>query len=153
MPPKPGPPPRPVDRRRVLVRRGIGVGAVLVLLGVGAGLAIGLTRRGGSPPPTTTIAAPKPFRVIFPEGFTRADMAHRVQVVAGIAQQERGVKPRLSAKTYLRASHPRRIAGFGRKRRPLEGFLFPATYDFSATSTSAHLVASSCRRFSETGTA
>jgi hypothetical protein len=133
MPPKPGPPPRPVDRRRVLVRRGIGVGAVLVLLGVGAGLAIGLTRgSGGSSPPVTTIAAPKPFRVIFPEGFTRADMAHRAQVVAGIAQQERGVRPRLSSKTYLRASGPRRIPGFGRKRRPLEGFLFPATYDFLA---------------------
>ena len=150
MPPKPGPPPRPVDRRRVLVRRGIGVGAVLVLLGVGAGLAIGLTRgAGGSPPPATTIAAPKPFRVIFPEGFTRADMAHRVQVVAGIAQQERGVRPRLSSKTYLRASGPRRIPGFGRKRRPLEGFLFPATYDFLARTTSAQLVRAQLRAFHE----
>jgi UPF0755 protein len=148
MPPKPGPPPRPVDRRRVLVRRGIGVGAVLVLLAVGAGLAIGLTRKGGSPPPpTTTIAAPKPFRVIFPEGFTRADMAHRVQVVAGIAQQERGVRPRLSSKTYLRASGPRRISGFGPKRRKLEGFLFPATYDFLARTTSAQLVRAQLQAF------
>ncbi|HYA08804.1 MAG TPA: hypothetical protein VEG24_04390, partial [Gaiellaceae bacterium] len=67
MPPKPGPPPRPVNRRRVLVRRGIGAGAVLVLLGVAAGLAIGLTRGSGGSPPPTTVAAPKPFRVIFPE--------------------------------------------------------------------------------------
>jgi UPF0755 protein len=147
MPPKPGPPPRQVDRRRILVRRVIGIGAVLVVLGVGAGLAIGLTRRSGGSAPPATIAAPKPFRVVFPEGFTRADMAHRVQVVAGIAHRERGVKPRLSAKTYLRASYPRRIAGFGRKRRPLEGFLFPATYDFLANTTSAQLVRAQLQAF------
>ncbi|HYA09811.1 MAG TPA: endolytic transglycosylase MltG, partial [Gaiellaceae bacterium] len=130
-----------VDRRRVLVRRGIGVGAVLVLLGIGAGLAIGLTRgSGGTAAPVTTIAAPKPFRVIFPEGFTRLEMAHRVQVVAGIAHRERGVHPLLSRTTYLAASGPRRIPGFGAGRRPLEGFLFPATYDFITTTTSRQLV-------------
>ena len=147
MPPKPGPPPRQVDRRRILMRRGIGIGAVLVLLGVGAGLAIGLTRHSGGSAPPATIAAPKPFRVVFPEGFTRMDMAHRVQVVAGIAHRERGVKPLLSAKTYLRASGPRRVAGFGRKRRPLEGFLFPATYDFLANTTSAQLVRAQLQAF------
>ena len=79
-------------------------------------------RRLGS---AATIAAPKPFRVVFPEGFTRMDMAHRVQVVAGIAYRERGVKPRLSAKTYLRASYPRRIAGFGRKTPAARGLPLP----------------------------
>ena len=129
------------------MRRGIGIAAVLVLVGVGAGLAIGLTRHSGGSTPPATIAAPKPFRVVFPEGFARTDMAHRVQVVAGIAHRERGVKPRLSAKTYLRASGPRRIAGFGRKRRPLEGFLFPATYDFLANTTSAQLVRAQLQAF------
>ena len=95
----------------------------------------------------TTAAAPKPFRIVFPEGFTRADMAHRVQVVAAIAHHERGVHPRLSSKTYLRASGARRIPGFGAKRRPLEGFLFPATYDFLAGTTSAQLVRAQLQAF------
>ena len=149
MPPKPGPPPRPPEpRRRVLARRGIVVGCLVVLLGIAAALGIGLTRgSGGSSTPPTTVAAPKPFRVVFPEGFSRAEMAHRVQVVAGIAHRERGVRPLLSSRTYLRASGPRRIPGFGAKKRPLEGFLFPATYDFLANTTSAQLVRAQLQAF------
>ena len=149
MPPKPGPPPRPPEpRHRKLARRGIVVGGIVVLLGVAVALGVGISRRsGGSPPPATTAAAPKPFRVVFPEGFDRAEMAHRVQVVAGIAYRERGVHPLLSARTYLRASGPRRIPGFGPKRRKLEGFLFPATYDFLANTTSAQLLRAQLQAF------
>jgi UPF0755 protein len=149
MPPKPGPPPpRPASKRRVLVRRLIVIGAVALLLVIGGVLAVGLINRShNSAPPPTTVALVKPFRVVFPEGFTRADMAHRVQVVAGIAQAERGVRPKLSRRTYLAASGPRRIPGFGLKRRPLEGFLFPATYDFLAKTTSRQLVRAQLQAF------
>ena len=79
------------------------------------------------------IAAPKPFRIVFPEGFTRKQMAARVTAVAKIAQRERGKRVRLKEQAYLAATaHPRRQPGFGAKAYPLEGFLFPATYDFTA---------------------
>ena len=89
---------------------------------------------------TTTLRQLHQFRVVFPEGFTRAQMAARVQAVAKIAQHERHVRPKLSAKTYLAASAPRRIPGFGPKKFPLEGFLFPSTYFFDRKTTSAALV-------------
>jgi UPF0755 protein len=142
MPPKPGPPPRQISQGRIKRRRLAAVAAVLVVLLVAFAL-VKIARRGSSsaPPPTTTIAAPKPFHVIFPEGFTRTDMAQRVQAVARIAEHKRQHrKVRLSRRTYLAASHPRRLAGFGSKPRLLEGFLFPATYDFLRITTSAQLV-------------
>jgi len=151
MPPKPGPPPRVVPRRRVVARRLIAVGVVFA-----AGLVIfaivEVTGRGGGGTATTaptTAAAPKPFRVVFPEGFTRAEMAQRVQAVARIAHRERGVHPRLSSRTYLAASGPRVVPGFGSKRRRLEGFLFPATYDFLTGTTSRQLVRAQLVAFHE----
>jgi UPF0755 protein len=147
MPPKPGPPPRQVPRRRTVARR-LGAVGILVIVGVGVFAVVKLAgRRGGSSAPAATIAAPKPFRVVFPEGFSRVQMAQRVQVVAGIAHRERGVHPRLSSKTYLAASGPRVIPGFGTKRRKLEGFLFPATYDFLTGTTSAQLVRAQLQAF------
>jgi peptidoglycan lytic transglycosylase G len=142
MPPRPGPPPRAVSRRRILARRLIAVGVLLVVVVVGVVVALRtLDKASSSSAPATTAVAlpPKPFRVVFPEGFTRREMAQRVTAVVGIAQRERGVKPRLSSKTYLAATQPRRIPGFGSKRRPLEGFLFPATYDFLAKTASRQL--------------
>jgi UPF0755 protein len=119
-------------------------GALAVLVAVASvALGLGLSTRGAAPAATTTTTAvppPKPFRVVFPEGFTRELMAERVQVVARIAHRERGVHPRLSRKTYLAATGPRVVPGFGAKKRPLEGFLFPATYDFLAQTTSRQLV-------------
>ena len=41
------------------------------------------------------------------------------------------------------------MPGFGRKPRPLEGFLFPATYDFLARTTSAQLVHAQLQAFAE----
>ena len=141
MPPKPGPPPRVVPRRRILARRLGAVGAV-VLAGIVVFAIVKVAGRGGGPAATapTTAAAPKPFRVVFPEGFTRDEMAQRVQVVARIAHRERGVDPLLSRKTYLAATGPRVVPGFGRKPRRIEGFLFPATYDFLTHTTSKQLV-------------
>ena len=96
--------------------------------------------------------APRPrvLRIVFPEGFTRADMAKQIVAVNRIAIRKRRVDPRLSAKAYLRLTARSRVpatyAG-DRKLRPLEGFLFPATYDFTARTTSKQLVAYQLRTF------
>jgi UPF0755 protein len=142
MPPKPGPPPpRPIPRRRVLARRFGALGAV-VLAGLVTFALVEVTGRSSTPPPPppTTVAAPKPFRIVFPEGFSRLEMAQRVEVVAKIAQAKRHGRPvRLARRGYLAATRPQVVPGFGRKKRSLEGFLFPATYDFLKNTTSARL--------------
>jgi UPF0755 protein len=148
MPPRPRPPartPKAVVYRRRLVAVGVLAAAVLV-----AWLAIASV--GGNdkpkPPPATVIAKPKPFRVVFPEGFTRKQMAARVTAVGGIARRERGKRVRLASGTYLAATaRPRRETGFGKRAFPLEGFLFPATYDFTVRTTSAQLVAAQLEAF------
>jgi uncharacterized YceG family protein len=151
MPPRPGPPPRQVPRRRILARRLGALGglalAALVVLGV-----VRLAGHDTSSPPTTTaptIVLPKPFRIVFPEGFTLLDMAHRVQVVAKIAEDKSHKHVQLSRTGYLAWSRPRVVPGFGSKKRSLEGFLFPATYDFLRTTTSRQLVDQQLEAFRE----
>src|SRR5205814_45887 len=79
---------------------------------------------------------------------TREQMAQRVTAVAKIAQRERGKKPRLGAARYLaQTNRPRREPGFGARPLALEGFLFPATYQFVAKTTSAQLVADQLEAF------
>jgi len=91
--------------------------------------------------PTTTIRQLRQFGVVFPEGFTRAQMVARVQTVARIAEQESHRKVKLSGAAYAAATaKPRTFPGFGPEKLPLEGFLFPDTYDFDRKSTSAQLV-------------
>jgi uncharacterized YceG family protein len=90
------------------------------------------------------------LRIVFPEGFTRAQMAERIVAVNKIAVRTRGVDPRLSSKTYLAATASSLLpATFNgdKKRRSLEGFLFPATYDFFPTTTSKKLVADQLKAF------
>jgi len=129
------------SRRRILLRRSIAVAVVAL---VGGAVAAAFTLRGSShaaPPPTTTIRQLRQFRIVFPEGFTRAAMADRVQVVAKIATRESRRKVKLSRSAYAAATaEPRAIPGFGRKKLHLEGFLFPDTYDFDRKTTSAQLV-------------
>jgi UPF0755 protein len=150
MPPKPGPPPRQVPRERILRRRLAAVGGVLLVLAVVFALVeIARGRKSASTPTTTAVVLAKPFRIVFPEGFNRRDMAQRVQVVAKIAQSKHRGRVKFSRRTYLAATHPRRLAGFGAKRRRLEGFLFPATYDFVAGTTSAQLVQKQLAAFAE----
>jgi UPF0755 protein len=141
MPPKPGPPPRQVSRSKIRTRRLAAAGAIAVVVLLGFALVKLAGGGGGStttPPPT--LALPKPFRIIFPEGFTRRDMAQRVAAVAQIARHKRHARVRLAQRTYLAVSGPRVIAGFGAKKRALEGFLFPATYEFLRTTTATQLV-------------
>jgi UPF0755 protein len=128
-------------------RRLVALGVVLAAV-IGVGFAIASVRdRGEKKPATTAVAAPpKPFRIVFPEGFTRLDMADRIEAVGGIAKRERGKTPRLTKKTYLSATAGERfVRGFG--RHPLEGFLFPATYQFTARTTARRLVANQLTAF------
>ena len=148
MPPRPRPPKRTpksvVYRRRIV--------ALVVLVAAAAGAWFAVASVGGNdkkPPPTpTVVAAPKPFKIVFPEGFTRKQMAARVTAVATIARRERHKDVRLSKRAYVAATAtPRRMPGFGPKRYPLEGFLFPATYDFTRRTTSPQLVAAQLKAF------
>jgi UPF0755 protein len=151
MPPKPGPPPRQIPRRRILARR-FGALAGLVLAALVVFAVVRVAGRSSPPPPPapTTIAAPKPFRIVFPEGFTRLEMAQRVEVVAKIAEAKRHGRPvRLTKRGYLAATRARVVAGFGSKKRDLEGFLFPATYDFLKSTTSAQLARDQLDAFRE----
>ncbi len=140
MPPKPGPPPQQVPRRRIIVRRLVALGALLVAVAVVAAIVLATHGGGTSAPTTVAVPPPKPFRIIFPEGFTREEMSHRVAVVAKIAERKSRKHVQLSAHGYLHWSQPRAVPGFGSAKRKLEGFLFPATYDFLRNTTSRQLV-------------
>jgi UPF0755 protein len=117
--------------------------AVAALVCLGAGCAGGEEEAA----PATTQAPPpppRPLRIIFPEGFTRAEMAERVGAVRTIAIEERGITPRLTEPGYRAASARAMPPPAFRKdwqRRSIEGFLFPATYDFTRLTTARRLVA------------
>jgi uncharacterized YceG family protein len=105
-------------------------------------------------PPPAPLPPPKPFRIVFPEGFTRVQMAVRVQTVKAIAVHERHKPVRLNEAAYLAATKHGHVQCFGQGSRPnLEGFLFPATYDFLNQTTSRVLVvaqlAAFCRNWSK----
>jgi peptidoglycan lytic transglycosylase G len=147
MPPRPRPPRR--TPRSVVYRRRL-VALVVLIAGFAIAWAIvsSFGGSGKSKPPTTAPVARRPFKVVFPEGFTRAQMAQRVNAVAQIARRERGREPALNGRAYLADTRaPRREPGFGRKRYSLEGFLFPATYDFTIRSTAAQLMVQQLEAF------
>ena len=104
-------------------------------------------------PPATTQAAPPPpkvLRIVFPEGFTRAQMADRITTVNRIARTKRKVRPKLSAPEYLRLTRRGQVPPAFRRDargRSLEGFLFPATYDFTAATPTRRLVARQLEAF------
>jgi UPF0755 protein len=128
-----------------MIRRGIALGLLLAGLATAVWLvtlAVGGLRDEPAPPPAT-VAAPPALKIIFPEGFTREQMAERIKTVNGIAREKRNISPRLSSAAYLKATARSKIPGkFAEdgKRRPLEGFLFPASYQFEPKSTSRQLV-------------
>jgi uncharacterized YceG family protein len=134
------------SRRRILVRRAVALGLVLGLVALLVGSAMAVLGGGeeAAPPPAPVPVAPKPLKIIFPEGFTRTQMAERIGEVNKIAKQKRNVSPRLSPRRYLVQT-----SGSSRVPRPfltegpppnLEGFLFPATYEFTKRTTTRQLV-------------
>jgi UPF0755 protein len=137
------------SRGQILARRAVALGflaAVLAALAWGAAVVVSKVRGHSSAAPATTAVAPpppKPFRIVFPEGFTRAQMASRITAVDRIAHREKGVRPLLNAKQYLRLTARSKLPGSfagDRRARSLEGFLFPATYDFLRKTTTKQLV-------------
>jgi uncharacterized YceG family protein len=118
---------------------------VAIAIGVLALAGCGSKAASAPPPPPPP---PKPFRIVFPEGFTRVQMAVRVKVVAKIAERERHKPVALSEPAYLASSRSAVVPCFGAKRwTNLEGFLFPATYDFLRKTTSRQLVADQLTAF------
>jgi uncharacterized YceG family protein len=164
MPPRPGRPQEGPNRRQAARRRALALGLLVLVLGGLGWLAVAaidggdenaeteqtstsstlvyrtVTRTTKSGPVETVIAMPKPFRVVFPEGFTRREMADRVAAVDRIAERKRHVRARLSKTAYLATT--RRLLPpdcSHTKVRTIEGFLFPATYEFFPETTSAQL--------------
>ncbi len=163
MPPKPGRPSQRPSPRQVTRRRTVALAVLVLALGGIGWAAVSAIGGGGSKHAATSadssliystetittngkttravIAMPKPFRIVFPEGFTVKQMAARVAAVDRIAEAERNVRPRLSKRGYLAVvRHADGAPCFHRKLGGLEGFLFPATYDFFTQTTSRQLV-------------
>jgi UPF0755 protein len=147
------PPVRPRPRRRSLhARRLAALGVLLVLIAAAVGIALAATggKKAAAPVTTALPPPPKPLRIIFPEGFNIAQMAERIGVVDKIAFRKRHIRARLSARQYLKLTAGARFpAGFGRRRGKLEGFMFPATYDFLRQTTTKQLVADQLKAFQE----
>ena len=127
--------------------------AAVGVVAVGAFAATAWVAGGDDDPPAPTTTAPPPLarlRIIFPEGFTVVEMADRVAAVRHIAIAKRGVTPRLTKAGYLRAVEAARAPARFRKdmkRDSLEGFLFPALYEFTQKTTARDLVADQLRAF------
>jgi uncharacterized YceG family protein len=177
IPPRQGRPPQRPDSRQVTRRRLLALGVLLLMLGGLGWLAVAAIGGGSddsaSLPPTTSsstlvyrtvtrttatgtvetvVAMAKPFHIVFPEGFTRQEMADRVVAVARIAKRERHARTHLAKRTYLaatRAPHVPLCFHPGVKVPSIEGFLFPATYEFFRQTTSAELVAEQLDAFCE----
>jgi UPF0755 protein len=146
-----GPSPEQIRRRRVAAL----TGAVVALIAIVIAVVVAIPHVRGNHSATTIVAPPppKPFRVVFPEGFDRAQMAERVQAVAKIAQRKRGRPVALNSKQYLLATKRAVLPCFTPHRQTkLEGFLFPATYDFLATTTSRQLANEQLQTFCDNWT-
>jgi uncharacterized YceG family protein len=126
----------------------LAVVAVVALAGFAG--AAWLTRDDAPPPPPATEEPLERLRIIFPEGFTIAEMADRVAAVREIAIERRGVTPRLTRVGYRRAveraTPPPRFRKEA-KTGSLEGFLFPALYEFTQETTPRELVADQLAAF------
>ena len=139
------------------MRRGLAFVGFAIVVAIGAFAAIAWVSGGSDeaapPPPTSTGPPPlQRLKIIFPEGFTVRDMADRVAAVRKIAIDKRGVTPRLTRQSYLQAVRqavaPSRFRKDA-KRGSLEGFLFPALYEFTQETTARELVAAQLQAFNE----
>jgi len=123
----------------------ISVAVVLALVAAGCG-----SDEEAAPPPTETAPALERLRIIFPEGFSVAEMGERVDAVHAIARERRDVTPRLTKRAYLAATkqaRPPKPFLPDWKRGSIEGFLFPALYEFTQFTTGRELVADQLSAF------
>ena len=107
---------------------------------------------GDPPPPVTTEAAPavERLRIIFPEGLNVSEMGARVAAVRKIAIAKRGVTPKLTRARYLDAvslARPPKPFLEDWKRGSMEGFLFPALYEFTQFTSGRELVSDQLTAF------
>jgi UPF0755 protein len=124
-------------------RYGEGVRRIALIALVGA-----LAATAGS----ASAASDTTLRIVFPEGFTVRLMADRAAEVRRIAIRKRRVTPRLSGSTYAAAARRAQPpAAFRRylKRRSVEGFLFPALYEFEPATPAADLVSRQLATFEQ----
>ncbi len=132
-------------------RRAVAAFLFVVVVGVVVGVSVAAVRHHSTPVPPPPPPPPKPFRIVFPEGFTRVKMGQRVRDVAKIADREHRGRVRLNEFAYLAATKSARVPCFGRAVQPnLEGFLFPATYDFVAGTTAKELALDQLQAFCRT---
>ena len=118
--------------------------AMLGLLVAGCG--------SGQAPPATTSKTPvvRQLRIIFPEGLNVSEMGDRVAAVREIAIAKRGVTPKLTRARYLAAvslARPPQPFLPDWKHGSMEGFLFPALYDFTQFTNGNELVADQLTAF------
>ena len=135
-----------VRRRRVTALLVVGLAVAAAVVAV----VVALPHDDKAAAPTTTALPPppKPFRIVFPEGFTRSTMADRVAAVAKIAERKKGKPVALARVAYVRATKSLVIPCFApHNQTKVEGFLFPATYDFLAKTTSKQLVTQQVKAF------
>jgi UPF0755 protein len=113
-----------------------------IVWGFSAALGVGDDDEPATTAATTTIPQKPVLKIVFPEGFTRDEMARRIAAVNRIAKQKRKITPKLSPAAYRRATRRGRLPDdFADEEIPhLEGFLFPATYEFTEDTTSRALV-------------
>jgi uncharacterized YceG family protein len=124
----------------------------LVLAATAAALLLVAGCGSDPPPPATTAAAPavERLRIIFPEGLNVREMGDRVAAVRKIAIAKRGVTPKLTRARYLAAvsrGRPPKPFLADWKQGSLEGFLFPALYEFTQFTTGDELVADQLKAF------
>ncbi|HZQ16889.1 MAG TPA: endolytic transglycosylase MltG [Gaiellaceae bacterium] len=128
-----------IRRRRTVALAGVVVAVGVAIFAVRAAL----PHTKPAPPPTTAALPPppQPFHVVFPEGFTRTQMAARVSAVAKIAVRKKHKPVKLASSAYLAATKKLVVPCFApRRQAAAEGFLFPATYPFFGSTTSKQLV-------------
>jgi uncharacterized YceG family protein len=92
------------------------------------------------------------LKIVFPEGWSVRQMVDRVAEVRQIAIRKRGITPRLTGLAYQQAAAAVPAPAAFRpylKRRSSEGFLFPSTYHFTATTSAERLVANQVAAFEE----
>ena len=109
------------------------------------GLALAGVARSAEGPPVT-------LRIVFPEGFSVRQMADRVSEVRKIAIRKRKVTPRLNGVDYKAAAAQARAPQAFRpylRRRSVEGFLFPALYEFTQYTRASELIANQLAAFEE----